>query len=144
MATRYDSKHGIVSRPPFELYMGFTDLRNFAQMLPEDKKAEIEATFDTLTITVQGFKIGVKVVERTPYSRIILADDGAPFQFTIEMHFDATPAGKTDFFIRVDAELNMMMKMMLGSRIQKGLDQMVDALVAVSEGRKPNIPDMNF
>ena len=30
-----------------------------------------------------------------------------------------------------------MMKMMLGSKIQEGLDKIVDGLVAVSEGRIP-------
>ena len=38
MALQYSSKHGTVSRPPYELYLLFSDLRNFLSMLPEDKK----------------------------------------------------------------------------------------------------------
>ena len=144
MSARYDSKHGLVSRPPFDLYMGFCDLRNMVAMLPEDKKKDVQATYDTLEATVQGFKLGVKVIERTPYSKIVLEGDGIPFAFTVEMHFDAAPDGRTDFWVRVDAELNAMLKMMLGKRLQEGLDQMVDALVAASEGRRPDIPDMKF
>ena len=34
-------------------------------------------------------------------------------------------------------ELNMMMKMMLGSKLQEALDRIVDALAAVSEGKVP-------
>ena len=59
--TELESKHGIVSRQAYELYMSFTDLQNFKAMLPEDKKEMIDATYDTLQATVQGFNIGVKV-----------------------------------------------------------------------------------
>ena len=64
--TNIESKHGIVSRQPYELYMSFTDLQNFQRMLPEDKREMVTADFDTLTATVQGFKIGVKVHQRVP------------------------------------------------------------------------------
>ena len=76
--TEIESKHGIVSRQPYELYMSFVDMRNFLQMLPEDKKQDVQADYDTITATVQGFNIGVKVHERVPYSRIELVDYGAP------------------------------------------------------------------
>ena len=35
MASQYSSKHGTVSRPPYELYLLFSDMRNFLNMLPE-------------------------------------------------------------------------------------------------------------
>ena len=64
MTSKFDSKHGIVSRPPFDLYMAFTDMRNFQQMLPEDKREGVTADFDTLQANIQGYSIGVKVYER--------------------------------------------------------------------------------
>ena len=33
--TQIESKHGTVSRQPYELYMSMTDLSNFVRMLPE-------------------------------------------------------------------------------------------------------------
>ena len=138
MTSKFDSKHGIVSRQPFDLYMAFTDMRNFREMLPEDKKAGVTADFDTIQANVQGFSIGVKVYERTPYSKLVLVDYGAPFAFQVVLHFDATGMpGKTEFYIEVSAELNMMMKMMLGSKIREALDKIVDSLVDISEGRMP-------
>ncbi|MBP5482958.1 MAG: hypothetical protein J6X99_01645 [Bacteroidales bacterium] len=86
--TEIESKHGIVSRQPYEMYMTFTDLENFKRMLPEDKQGEITATYDTLQATVQGFSIGVKVHQRVPYSRIELVDYGAPLAFHIVIHFE--------------------------------------------------------
>ena len=137
--TEIESKHGIVSRQPYELYMSFVDMRNFLAMLPADKKEGVQADYDTITATVQGFNIGVKVHERVPYSRIELVDYGAPFAFHIELHFDAAKDDpyKTDFWIKLEADLNLMMKMMIGNKLKEALDKMVDGLVAVSEGRVP-------
>ena len=137
MAAEYKSKHGIVSRAPYELYMSFVDMRNFVGMLPEDKRADVKADYDSISATVQGFTIGVRVRQRVPYSRIDFCDDGAPFHFDITVHFDSAQASKTDFWIEASADLNMMMKMMLGSKIKDALDKIVDSLVDISEGRMP-------
>ena len=138
MAVEIKSKRAVVSKAPYELYMLFTDMRNFVNLLPEDKKEGVEADYDWIHAQVQGFNIGVKVVSRVPYSRIEYADDGAPFKFGLTLHFDpAHDPYKTDFQIVVDADLNFMMKAVLGGKIKEALDKVVDALVAMSEGRMP-------
>ena len=143
--TTIESKHGTVSRQPHELYMSMVDLQNFSRMLPEDKREMVQATYDTLTATVQGFQIGVKVHNRVPYSLIELVDYGAPFAFHIEIHFDAAPIDpyKTDFWIKAEAELNLMMKMMLSGKIKEALDKVVDGLVDASNGKMPQGLDPN-
>lgn len=138
MAVEINSKHGVVSKAPYELYMVFADMRNFVQFLPEDKKEGVTAEYDTLNASVQGFNIGVKVVERTPYSVIGYADDGAPFKFGLTLHFDpVSDPYKTDFHVHLSADLNFMMKTLLGSKLQEGIDRVVDALVAMSAGKMP-------
>lgn len=138
MAAEYTSKHGIVSRGQCELYMQFVDMRNFVAMLPEDKKESVKADFDTLDVSVQGFNIGIRVIKRQPYFLIGVEDNNAPFHFTVDIHFDpASDPHRTDFWIEVKADLNLMMKTMLGGKIREALDKVVDGLVAVSEGRMP-------
>lgn len=137
--TKIESKHGVVARQPYELYMAMTDLQNFRNMLPEDKKEMVTADYDTLSATVQGFSIGVKVHQRVPYSRIELVDYGAPFAFHVQLHFEPAPQDpyKTDFWIEVEAELNLMMKMMLSGKVKEALDKVVDGLVDASNGKMP-------
>lgn len=138
MATEIKSRHAVVSRAPYELYMAFVDMRNFLRFIPDEKKEGVTADYDSIRAVVQGFDVGMKIVNRVPYSRIDFQDDGAPFQFGMTMHFDpADVPGKTDFHIDFSAELNFMMKMMLGSKLKDALDKMVDALAAMSEGRMP-------
>ena len=138
MAVEIKSKRAVVSKAPYELYMVFVDMRNFVQMLPEDKKQGVEADYDSIHATVQGFNIGVKVCDRVPYSKIVYQDDGAQFSFNMTLHFDpASDPYKTDFQICLDADLNFIMKTLLGSKLQDGLNKIVDGLVAMSEGRMP-------
>ncbi len=139
MAMDIKSKHGIVSKQPFELYMAFVDMSNFVKMLPEDKKEGVYADYDTITATVQGFKIGVRVKERVPYSRIDFVDEGSPFAFSGSLFFDPASSDpyKTDFHIEFNADLNLMMKMLLGGKLKDAMDKVVDGLVAMSEGRMP-------
>ena len=138
MSVQIKSKTAVVSKAPYELYMVFTDMSNFVRFLPEDKKADVTADYDSLHATVQGFNIGVRITERVPYSRIDFADDGAPFKFALSMHFDAsTDPYKTNYSINLDADLNFMMKTLLGSKLKDALDKIVDAIAAMSEGRVP-------
>ena len=141
MTAHYSSKHGQVAKRPEELYMTFTDLRNFAQMVPKDKvQAEIEADFDNLSVTVQGFRIGVRVDDREPYRLIRLGSAESPVEFVGVLHFEPSAIeGRTDFWIDLDANLNFMMKTMLGGKVQQALDKMVDGLVDASEGRMPQM-----
>ena len=140
MAAHYESKHGTVAIPSEQLYMSFTDLRVFTQSLPAEYRDSVTADYDTLHATVKGFTIGVKVAERRPYSLIRLEDDDAPFHFSATAHFDPAGPGNTIFWLEVDADLNLVMKAMLGSRIQDALDKAVDGLVAVSQGKQPQFP----
>ena len=136
---KINSKHRSVARAPYMLYMPFSDMRNFVAMLPEDKRQGVEADYDSIRGTVQGFSVGVRVEERRPYSRIVYKDDGAPFQFTINICFDADGGNpdSTDFHIDIEADLNFMMKMLLGNKLQDAVDKMVDAVANMAMGKMP-------
>ena len=136
---KINSKHRSVARAPYMLYMPFSDMRNFVAMLPEDKRQGVEADYDSIRGTVQGFSVGVRVEERRPYSRIVYKDDGAPFQFTINICFDAEGGNpdSTDFHLDIEADLNFMMKMLLGNKFQDAVDKMVDAVADMAMGKMP-------
>ena len=132
MSAQYSSKHGIVGRSPAEVFMAFTDLRNFSQMVLKDKKVDVVADYDTLTATYQGMSIGVKVSRRIPYSLVELEDNGAPFHFRLALHFDDMGGSRTDFSIEVEAEISAMIQMMIGGKVKRALDQIVDSIVAAA------------
>ncbi len=145
MTAHYTSKHGQVSRSPEELYMVFCDMRNFSSLMPERQQAEVQADYDSLRITVQGFTIGVRVDDRQPYRLIRIGSSESPVEFVGVLRFEPSVLpGKTDFSIELDANLNFMMKTMLGSKVQQALDKAVDTLVDISEGKMPKMPEGMF
>ena len=118
MTAHYASKHGLVSKRPEELYMIFCDMRNFSRLAPSGVQAEVTADYDCLSIVIQGFRISVRIDERMPYSLIRMSSAESPVEFVGALHFDpSAEPGKTDFSIVLDANLNFMMKSMLGSKI---------------------------
>ena len=134
----YESKHGLVSKSQPELYMSFVDLSNFTRMIPEQYKNSVTATYDTLSATIQGFTIAVAVDDRRPYDRLRIISTNSPVEFCVMLHFDpAAIYGKTDFWIEFDANLNLVMKAMLGGKIKDALDKVVQGLEDVSNGKMP-------
>jgi len=121
--------------------MIFCDMRNFSRMVPGQTQAEVTADYDHLSVVVQGFTIGVRIDDRVPYSLIRIGSAESPVEFVAVLHFDDPGIpGKTDFSISLDANLNFMMKTMLGNKVQEALDKAVDTLVDISEGRMPQMP----
>lgn len=134
----YESKHGLVSKSQPELYMSFVDLSNFTRMIPEQYKNSVTATYDTLSASIQGFTIAVAVDERRPYDRLRIISTNSPVEFCATLHFDrAAVDTKTDFWVELDANLNLVMKAMLGGKIKEALDKVVQGLEDVSNGKMP-------
>lgn len=140
MAAHYESKHGFVAIPAEQLYMSFTDMRTLTQSIPEQFRDSVEADFDTLRINAKGIQIVVRIAERRPYNLIRFEDVEAPFHFNMAAHFEVETPRSTDFWLEADADLNFVMKAMLGNRLKDALDKAVDALVAISQGKQPEFP----
>lgn len=130
MSAQYSSKHGYVGRNPMELYMVFTDLRNFKAMMPANEEVSIEADYDTLTATAKGMTFALKAKERQPYSKISLESFNSPLNFAIDFNFKDVGGGRTEFYIDVDAQISGMIKMMIGGKIKDALDKIVDGVVS--------------
>lgn len=125
-----------IAQPAHVLYSGFSNMRNFVNALPPDKKEGVIATEDTIEGEVKGFKMGIKIAERNPFSSIVYEHFGnSPFPFTISIFFNAVDVAKTEFHIELSAELNFMIKSMLGGKLQEVIDTMTDQLGMTFSGK---------
>lgn len=125
-----------VDQPAYILYSGFSDMRNFVRNLPEDKREGVTATEDTIEGEVKGFRMGLQIAERNPFSSVVYTQYGqSPFPFRIKVFFEARDVTKTDFHIEVEAELTFMIKMMLGNKLQEAVDRLTDQLGLAFAGK---------
>lgn len=98
----------------------------------QDKVEEWQADADSCSFKAKGFRVALRIVERVENKHVkVMADpeEGSipiDFAFWIQLH----QVSENDTRIRMvlHAELNMMMRMMIGSKIQGGLDQMVEGM----------------
>ena len=127
---KYESKQQQIFKPAVRI---FPFISRFDMLTPalQDKVEEWSATEDTCSFKVKGFTVALRIVERVENKHIkISGDEGAgvpvDFSFWIQLH----EVSESDTRIRMvlHAELNMMMRMMIGSKIQGGLDKAVEGL----------------
>ena len=134
--TQVKGKVVTVEQPSYVLYTAFSDMRNFVMALPPDKKESVVATEDTIEGEVQGIRMGLKIAHKTPFSSLMFQNYGnTPFEFGITVFFDALDSYKTAFHIEFNADLPMMVKMMLGSKLQDAVDQMTEQLGLAFSGK---------
>ena len=121
-----------VNQPAERVFASFSDLSNFVKNLPNEHRDKVRADTDTLVVQAQGIELGIRVAERTPYSQVRFEHYGAQtlFPFTIWIHIGEAGTDASTLQIELHAELNMMMKMMLGSKLQEGIDQITEQLAA--------------
>jgi len=126
-----------VNQPAERIFAAFSDLSNFSKNLPEEHRDKVRADADTLVAQAQGMEMGIRVAERTPCSTVRFEPYGAQtlFPFTIWIHIGAEEGSSSTLQIKLHAELNMMMKMVLGSKLQEGIDKITDQLAAGMNGQ---------
>ncbi len=81
--------------------------------MPEDKKEKVTITPDTILANTQGMQMGVKVTKREAPTLIVMEQYGTvPFAFNLNLHIRPLEEG-CELQLELDAELSMMIKMML-------------------------------
>lgn len=125
---KYESKQVRILRPASLIYTALSDFSRFTPIV-RDKVEEWEATEDTCSFKVQGFRMNLRIVEREPYSLVkITGDEGSPFPFFFWMQLQEVEPNDTRMRLVAHVELNMMMKMMVGAKIKEGLDKMAEQI----------------
>lgn len=127
---KYESKQQQIFKPAAFIY---PFISRFDMLTPalQDKVEEWSATEDTCSFKVKGFTLKLRIAERAENKHVkITGDEGSSlpvdFSFWIQLH--QVSDNDTRIRLVLHAELNMMMRMMIGGKIQGGLDKAVEGL----------------
>lgn len=132
--TRYTGKEVTVRFAPYQLFAVFNDMSRIGDNLPPDLKDSVVCDHDSINITKGGFTLGIKRGECIPFSKLSLeSKENSPIDF--ELIFNISPEGtdSSRVIVEMDVELNMMMKMMIGSKLQEVVDKLTFYLGDISE-----------
>ena len=126
---KYESKQQRINNPAALIYPLISRLDLFTPAIQE-KVEEWEATPDSCSFKVKGMKICMQIAERVEnkHVKIVTGEGGVPLDFAFWVQLKEVAPNDTRIRMVLHAELNMMMKMMIGNKIQNGLDQAVEQL----------------
>ena len=107
-------------------------ISNFSLLTPAvaDKVEEWQASEDRCSFKAKGFTVALRIDDKVENKHVKITGDGGsvPMDFSFWIQLHEVSAGDTRIRLVLHAELNMMMRMMIGKKLQSGLDQAVEGL----------------
>ena len=130
----YKSKQVRIERPAAMVYGVLSDFTTFTPFM-HDKVEGWEATPDRCSFRAKGMTIALRMVEREPERLVkIVSDEGSPLDFTLWIQMQEVAHEDTRMRLVLHVKLNMMMRMMIGSKLEEGVDQVAEQIAAMFNG----------
>ena len=123
----YPSRPQQIRRSAQQIYDVVSRFDNLTPALA-DRVEEWQADEDTCSFKAKGFTVKLRMDEKVAPKHVKIVGDGIPmdFAFWIQLH----KVSDTDTRLRLvlHTELNMMMKMMIGGKLQGAVDQIAEGI----------------
>lgn len=145
---KYISEPRVIPYPQALVFAKLSSLKNLKKFVSPEKIEELnkqgvntdnfklddfEASDDycSFKISMLG-KVGIEVVERVPFKTIkFQGEKTVPFPVTFWVQLVPAESESCKLRLTLHADLNPMIKMMVGSYLEKGIEKMADMLVAI-------------
>jgi carbon monoxide dehydrogenase subunit G len=118
-----------INKPLNEVYSFLNDLNNHEQLMP-DNIYNWSSTADEARFTIKNMaKLALKISQRVQNKEIVcVPSEEAPFEVKLVWKIEEVSETETNATFIIEAQLNMMMKMMASGPLQKLVDHQVRKL----------------
>lgn len=132
----YISKQQQILRPAEQIYAAISRFDNLTSALA-DRVEEWQADEERCSFKAKGFTVKLRMEERVEAKHVKIVGDegGVPVDFAFWIQLHEVSAADTRLRIVLHAELNMMMKMMIGSKLQGAVDQIAEGIAKAMNGQ---------
>lgn len=132
----YISKQHRILRPAEQIYAVISRFDNLTPALA-GKVEEWQATEETCSFKAKGFTVKLRMEERTAPKQVKVVGDegGVPIDFAFWIQLQPVSDADTRLRLVLHTDLNMMMKMMIGGKLQGALDQIAEGIAKAMNGR---------
>lgn len=105
------------------------DLRNLEVIkdkIPSEANiSDFSCEVDSINFTINAVgRMSLKVIDREPFKTIKLGAENSPIDFNLWIQLAPTKEAETAMRVVLKAELPMMVKMMLGNKLQEMVNQL--------------------
>lgn len=133
----YTSKQHQILRPAEQIYAAISRFDNLTPALA-DKVEEWRADEETCSFKAKGFTVKLRMDERVAPKHVkIVGDGGVPMDFAFWIQLHKVSDTDTRMRLVLHVELNMMMKMMIGGKLQEAVDKIAEGLANAMNGVPP-------
>lgn len=136
----YVSQQHQILRPAEQIFAAISSFENLTPAL-QDKVEEWQATERTCSFKAKGFTVRLLIDEKVENKHVKIIGDqgGVPVDFAFWIQLHKVSDYDTRMRLVLHVELNMMMKMMIGGKLQKGLDQIAEGIAKAMNGQMPSM-----
>lgn len=108
----------------FSVLSNLQNLERVRDMIPQDKVQELEITPDSIRMKVDGLgqKFTIRIVDKIEDDTIKFGVDDMPIDMNFWIQLKQVSPVDTRVRLTLKADIPTMFRMMLGNKIQKGLD----------------------
>jgi len=105
-------------------------LAQLAEKLPQISIRNFESDSDSCRFEVGGFgNAEIRITEREPFKTIkIQGQGGVPVELTFWIQLLPVDAYRTKMRLTLQTEMGMMMRMMIGNKLEHGINQVAEVL----------------
>jgi carbon monoxide dehydrogenase subunit G len=111
-------------------YLSDDILAQISEKVPQVKIENFESDQDSCRFRIGGLgSAELRIVEREPHKTIkVQGQGGIPIELTFWVQLLPLEAAKTKLRLTLQTEMGMMVKMMVGNKLEKGVNQMAEHL----------------
>lgn len=133
----YISKQHQIRRPAEQVFTLISRFDNLSPALA-GRVEEWQADADTCSFKAKGFTVKLRISEKVDLKHVKIEDDGGvPMDFAFWIQLQSVCENDTRLRIVLHTDLNMMMKMMIGSKLQGAVDQIAEGMANAFNGVVP-------
>lgn len=97
-----------------------------------DKIQDMTFDRDSLTLTVQGMNVTLRIIEREPCKCIKFEGEKSPIPMNLWIQILPVSEDQAKMKVTVRAEVNMFMKAMVSKPLQEGVEKLADMLAMIT------------
>lgn len=111
-------------------YLNSGLIEKITEKVPQIKITDFESDQDSCKFNITGLGVAkIEIVKRDPFKNIkVESSGGLPLSFTFWIQLIPVDQFQTKMRLTLHAEMTMMIKMMAGSKLEEGINQLADTL----------------
>lgn len=129
----YQSNVKTISSAQEVVFCKLIDLQKLKIVLGDDIRSkslkDVHIESESFSFTVDGIgKVGFRITEKVPHSVIRLESFDLPVSLLATVHLKELTENETELLLSVEAELPLMIKMMIGNKLEPGINALADLI----------------